>query len=272
MHAARSRLDTLESGAAMVKDVMTEIARRGGAAVFSPGRQHELKLGWRDPTAPGSSMNGDAIAGPQETRLGSRQHSGVHQYCTKNRWIRWLPPHGRGRRFPRLNQGGVDSFCSAVPVGVQDRGHLGELGGDEADALLGKAGDNDLDVEHVIDAPFRENAAGREIQVLEALENAGKRAGVRVGGDAESEDGPVGRHELGSWYALRELRAQTPGLSREAGQVMRESRTAELMVERGLACSQLRGHAPPLAGPLARPRASAIRGVPDRAPRIRIVP
>jgi len=60
-----------------------------------------------------------------------------------------------------------------MPVGIYDARDLAELRCDETHALLGKAGDVHLDVERSVDAPLGHNAAGCDIEILKALEDAG---------------------------------------------------------------------------------------------------
>jgi len=48
-------------------------------------------------------------------------------------------------------------------MSVDNAGDLAELGRNQVDAILREAGDVDLNVEGVVNAPFRNDAARREV-------------------------------------------------------------------------------------------------------------
>jgi hypothetical protein len=95
-----------------------------------------------------------------------------------------------------------------MPIGVEDRRHLGKLRRDQTHSLLRYTCNVDLDVEDVVRAPLRDDAAGSQVQILKPLKDTRESARVGFGSHAEMENLPIGRHESASWYALEEKPTQ----------------------------------------------------------------
>ena len=105
------------------------------------------------------------------------------------------------RRHPSCGPRRLDkrSLPSAMPVGIEDGWDLPKLRRDEIQCRLGKTCYGHLHVERAGRAPFGEHLARGDVQILEALENPGKDAGVGLSRDAEVKELPFGgEHEFDS--------------------------------------------------------------------------
>ena len=71
-----------------------------------------------------------------------------------------------------------------MPERVEDARHLRDLCGDTRQALFIHAGDVDLNVENVSSSELGDHTPRKDVQILEALENASDGAGIRFSGDA----------------------------------------------------------------------------------------
>ena len=80
---------------------------------------------------------------------------------------------------------------SAMPVGIQDAGHLAELRRDQVDGLFGDPGRLNLNVQRPGSSPLSRDPPGQDVEILKALENPRQGAWVRIGRDTEVKNGPI---------------------------------------------------------------------------------
>src|SRR5579862_3167601 len=81
--------------------------------------------------------------------------------------------------FPCRERSSRDT--STMPVRIEYGGDLTEFGRNKLECGLGEACNLHLDIEGADRVPLGENFAGRDVQILEAFEDAGQDAGIGLG-------------------------------------------------------------------------------------------
>ena len=73
-----------------------------------------------------------------------------------------------------------------MPVRANDARHLANLGRDQRQLLYRQSEYVNLNVERIVRAEFRDDSARHDIEIVEALDDAGERARISLCNDAES--------------------------------------------------------------------------------------